>query len=165
MDDSDILVDRVFMTAVKKNYQKVEEMLDNDAAINYKDSENLVALAYALDNDDRRMFELLVTNGADTKQKILNRSSLLIFYVSMNRYLLIEDLIKTGIDLDFQDKLGMTALMHSIEKENVNAINILIKYKVDKEITDFSGKTIFDYSDLSRNLLIKRLIQSLDGVN
>ena len=58
----------------------------------------------------------------------------------MNRYLLIEDLIKTGIDLDFQDKLGMTALMHSIEKENVNAINILIKYKVDKEITDFSGK-------------------------
>ena len=166
LDDSDILVDRVFMTAVKKkNYQKVEEMLDNDAAINYKDSENLVALAYALDNDDRRMFELLVTNGADTKQMILNRSSLLIFYVSMNRHLLIEDLIKTGIDLDFQDKLGMTALMHSIEKENVNAINILIKYKVDKEITDFSGKTIFDYSDLSRNLLIKRLIQSLDGVN
>ena len=147
LDDSDILVDRVFMTAVKKkNYQKVEEMLDNDAAVNYKDSENLVALAYALDNDDRRMFELLVTNGADTKQMILNRSSLLIFYVSMNRQ-------------------GMTALMHSIEKENVNAINILIKYKVDKEITDFSGKTIFDYSDLSRNLLIKRLIQSLDGVN
>ena len=61
LDDSDILVDRVFMTAVKKkNYQKVEEMLDNDAAVNYKDSENLVALAYALDNDDRRMFELLV---------------------------------------------------------------------------------------------------------
>ena len=144
LDDSDILVDRVFMTAVKKkNYQKVEEMLDNDAAINYKDSENLVALAYALDNDDRRMFELLVTNGADTKQKILNRSSLLIFYVSMNRYLLIEDLIKTGIDLDFQDKLGMTALMHSIEKENVNAINILIKYKVDKEITDFFWKNNF----------------------
>ena len=104
-----------------------------------------------------------MTNGADTKQMILNRSSLLIFYVSMNRHLLIEDLIKTGIDLDFQDKLGMTVLMHSIEKKT-NAINILIKYKVDKEITDFS-ETIFDYSDLSRNLLIKRLIQSLDGVN
>ena len=81
----------------------------------------------------------------------------------MNRHLLIEDLIKTGVDINFQDKLGMTALMHSIEKENVNAINILVKYKVDKEITDFSGKTIFDYSDLSRNLLIKRLIESLDG--
>ena len=42
-------------------------MLDNDAAINYKDSENLVALAYALDNDDRRMFELLISNGAETQ--------------------------------------------------------------------------------------------------
>ena len=39
VDDSDILIDRVLMTAVKKsNYKKVEEMLDKDAAINYRDS-------------------------------------------------------------------------------------------------------------------------------
>ena len=38
IDDSDLLIDRVFMTAVKKsNYKKVEEMLDKDAAINYRD--------------------------------------------------------------------------------------------------------------------------------
>tara|TARA_B100000963_G_C22597381_1_gene658538 strand:- start:1302 stop:1877 length:576 start_codon:yes stop_codon:yes gene_type:complete len=166
LDDSDILIDRVFITAVKKkNYQKVEEMLDNDAAVNYQDSKNLGALAYALENDDKRMFELLIANGADSKQKILNKSSLLIYYVSMNRYLLIEDLIKTGIDLNFQDRLGMTALMHSIEKENINAINILLKYEVDNDLTDFSGKTIFDYSNLSRNLLVKRLIKSLHGAN
>ena len=55
VDDSDILIDRVLMTAVKKsNYQKVEEMLDKDAAVNYRDSKNLVPLAYALENDDRK---------------------------------------------------------------------------------------------------------------
>ncbi len=166
VDDSDILVDRVFMTAVKKkNYQKVEEMIDNDAAINYRDSDNLVALAYALDNDDRKMFEILINNGADVKQTILNKSSLLIFYVSMNKYMLIEDLIVAGIDINFQDRLGMTALMHSIEKENINAINLLIKHGSDKEITDFSGKTIFDYSALSRNLLVKKLIENSDRIN
>ena len=166
IEDSDILVDKVFMTAVKKkNYKKVEEMLDNDAAINYKDSNNLVALAYALDNEDRRMFKLLVENGANTKKIILNKSSLLIFYVSMKKFMLIEDIIETGVDINFQDRLGMTALMHSIEKENINAINLLIKHNANKELTDFSGKTVFDYAGMSRNLLVKKLIKSLEYSN
>ena len=39
VDDSDILVDRVFMTAVKKSkYQKVEEMLNKDDLISFKKS-------------------------------------------------------------------------------------------------------------------------------
>ena len=166
IEDSEILVDKVFMTAVKKkNYKKVQEMLDNDAAINYKDSNNLVALAYALDNEDRRMFKLLVENGANIKKIILNKSSLLIFYVSMKKFMLIEDIIETGIDINFQDRLGMTALMHSIEKENINAINLLIKHNADKELTDFSGKTVFDYVSMSRNLLVKKLIKSLEYSN
>lgn len=166
VEDSDILVDKVFMTAVKKkNYEKVKEMLDNDAAINYKDSNNLVALAYALDNEDRRMFKLLVENGANTKKIILNKSSLLIFYVSMKKFMLIEDIIETGVDINFQDRLGMTALMHSIEKENINAINLLLKHNANKELTDFSGKTIFDYLGMSRNLLVKKLIKSLEYSN
>ncbi len=161
VDDSDILIDRVFMTAVKKsNYQKVEEMLDKDAAINHKDSDKLVALAYALENDDRKMFRLLVSNGANPKARILNKSSLLIYYVTMNKYSLIQDLLKSGVDPNFQDRLGMTALMHSIEKANVNAVNILIKQEINEDITDFSGKTIYDYSKVSRNLLIKKLIET-----
>ena len=163
IDDSDLLIDRVFMTAVKKsNYKKVEEMLDKDAAINYKDSQNLVALSYALLNDDRRMFNLLVSSGANIKVTILNKTSLLIYYVSNQKHSLIEDLVKAGIDLNFQDKLGMTALMHSIEKGNVNAVNLLVRENFDKDLTDFSGKTIFDYADSSRNLLIKKLVKTLN---
>ena len=163
IDDSDLLIDRVFMTAVKKsNYKKVEEMLDKDAAVNYKDSKNLVALSYALLNDDRKMFDLLVASGANTKVKILNKTSLLIYYVNMQKYSLIQDLLESGIDINFQDKLGMTALMHSIEKGNVNAVNLLARENFDKDLTDFSGKTVFDYADLSRNLLIKKMVKSLD---
>ncbi len=162
VDDSDILIDRVFLTAVKKsNYQKVEEMLDKDVALNYKDSNELVALAYALENDDKKMFKILLDGGADTKIRILKKSSLLIFYVAMNKHMLIDNLILSGIDIEYQDKLGMTALMHSIEKGNVNAVNILIKAKVNIDLTDFSGKTIFDYADASRNLVIKKLVDNL----
>ena len=68
----------------------------------------------------------------------------------------------SGIILDpnFQDRLGMTALMHSIEKANVNAVNILTKQEINEDITDFSGKTIYDYSKMSRNLLIKKIIET-----
>ena len=166
VDDSDILLDRVFMTAVKKsNHEKVEEMLDKDIAINYKDSNKLVALAYALENDDKRMFQLLIDSGADPRVKILKNSSLLIFYVGMNKYMLVEDIIRSGVDVDFQDSMGMTALMHSIEKMNLNAVTVLIKEDFDREITDFSGKTIFDYSILSRNPVIRKVIQSLNLIN
>ena len=54
----------------------------------------------------------------------------------------------------------MTALMHSIEKANVNAVNILTKQEINEDITDFSGKTIYDYSKMSRNLLIKKIIET-----
>ena len=50
----------------------------------------------------------------------------------MNKYSLIQDLLKSGVDPNFQDRLGMTALMHSIEKANVNAVNILISNKLTK---------------------------------
>ena len=59
----------------------------------------------------------------------------------------------------------MTALMHSIEKGNVNAVNLLLRENFDKDLTDFSGKTIFDYVDSSRNLLIKKLVKSLNVSN
>ena len=162
VDDSDILVDRVFMTAVKKSrYQKVEEMLNKDAAVNYKDSKKMVALAYALEKNDKRMFDLLIANGANVKVKILNQSSLLIFYVSLLKYAMIEDLISAGVDINYQDRLGMTALMHAIEKANVNAVNILVRTDFNLDLTDFSGKNIHDYALSSRNVVIKKLVESL----
>ena len=55
----------------------------------------------------------------------------------------------------------MTAMMHAIEKSNINAVGMLARKKFDVSLTDFSGKTIFDYSNLSRNLSIKRIIKKL----
>ena len=42
----------------------------------------------------------------------------------------------------------------------VNAVNILTKQEINEDITDFSGKTIYDYSKMSRNLLIKKIIET-----
>ena len=124
------------------------------------DSDGLVPIAYALANEDSKMFDLLSEAGARTNIKILDESSLLIFYINNNRRR-TDKLIEHGSDLNKQDSNGMTAMMHAIEKSNINAVGILSRKKFDVSLTDFSGKTIFDYSNLSRNISIKRIVEKL----
>ena len=74
VDDSDIFVEAVLFTAVKKsNYEKVIEMIERGVTTNIHDSEDMTPLAYALRNDDEKMFELLLKNDADVNHQILKK--------------------------------------------------------------------------------------------
>ena len=162
-DDSDIFHEKVFLKAVKKSdYAKASEMIQMNVSVNSVDSDGLVPIAYALANEDSKMFDLLSDAGARINIKILDDSSLLIFYINNNRFKLIDKLIEHGSNLNKQDSNGMTALMHAIEKSNVNAVGMLSRKNLDTSLTDFSGKTIFDYSNLSRNISIKRIVEKLE---
>ena len=48
--------------------------------------------------------------------------------------------------------------MNAIERKNLNAINVLIEKNFDKEVTDYSGKTIIDYANRTRDENIKKLV-------
>ena len=161
-DDSDIFHEKVFLNAIKKsNHNKVSEMLQKNVSVNSIDSDGLAPIAYALANEDAKMFDLLVKSEEKINIKILDESTLLIFYINNNRFSLIEKLIEHGSDLNKQDSNGMNAMMHAIEKSNINAVGMLAQKDFDVSLTDFSGKTIFDYSDLSRNIALKRIIENL----
>ena len=76
---------------------------------------------------------------------------LLILYSTFQiRYNLIKNILKSGADIDFQDKLGRTALMNAIERSNFNAVSILINKKFDQDITDYSGKDIISYFKIQK---------------
>ena len=166
VDDSDIFVEAVLFTAVKKsNYEKVIEMLERGVTTNIHDSDDMSPLAYALRNDDEKMFELLLKNDADVNHQILQKTSLLTFYIKSKKTKLLVKLLEAGADQNFQDSIGMTPMMHAIENINIDAIKLLIsKEYVDRleiEITDYSGKTIFDYVENSRNNYLKKLISDM----
>ena len=74
---------------------------------------------------------------------------------------MIEKLIENRADIHKQDSNGMTAMMHAIEKLNLNAVSVISRKEFDLSLTDFSGKTIFDYANRSRNLPIKRIIENI----
>ena len=169
LDDSDIFVDSVFLSAVKKsNYDKVMNMIEEGLSSNVKkisinalDSEKMVPLAYALKNDDLKMFKLLLKNGADPNVMILNKTSLLTYYVTNMKSRLIVEIIDSGCNINSQDKLGRTALMMAIQSTNFEAVKTLSKIKIDDELTDFSGKTILDYAKNSRDKRMFDLINEL----
>ena len=169
LDDSDIFLDSVFLSAVKKsNYDKVMNMIEEGLSSNEKkisinalDSEKMVPLAYALKNDDLKMFKLLLKNGADPNVMILNKTSLLTYYVTNMKSRLIVEIIDSGCNINSQDKLGRTALMMAIQSSNFEAVKTLSKIKIDDELTDFSGKTILDYAKNSRDKRMFDLINEL----
>ena len=166
VDDSDIFVEAVLFTAVKKsNYEKVIEMIEKGVGTNIHDSEDMTPLAYALRNDDEKMFDLLLKNDADVNHQILKKTSLLTFYIKSKKSKLLVKLLKADADLNFQDSIGMTPMMHAIENTNIDAIKIFISYdykdNLDLNISDYSGKTIFDYVENSRNNYLKNLIYNM----
>ena len=163
VDDSDIFVEAVLFTAVKKsNYEKVIEMIEKGVTTNIHDSENMTPLAYALRNDDEKMFELLLRNDADVNEQILRKTSPLTFYIKSKKSKLLVRLLKADADINFQDSIGMTPMMHAIENINIDAIKLLLSIdyidQLDLEISDYSGKTMFDYVENSRNNYLKKLI-------
>ena len=165
-DDSDIFVESVLFTAVKKsNYEKVIEMLEKGVTANIHDAEDLTPLAYALRNDDEKMFDLLLKNDADVNNQILKKTSLLTFYIKSKKSKLLSRLLEADADVNFQDSIGMTPMMHAIENTNIDAIKIFISYdykdNLDLNISDYSGKTIFDYVENSRNNYLKNLIYNM----
>ena len=66
-----------------------------------------------------------------------------------------------GSDLNFRDNTGMTPMMHAIENVNIDAVDLLLE-DIEMDLTDYSGKTIFDYAKNSRNNYLKELIISID---
>ena len=131
IEDSDIFLESVLFNAVKvSDYEKTSEFLEKGkATANIIDSEGLLPISYALKNDDETMYQILIKNGADINKNILDKSSNLIFYIKRERFKLLHNLIEDGVNLNFQDNTGMTALMHAIENVNLEAIKVLIQNK------------------------------------
>ena len=130
-DDSDIFLESVFFTAVKKSdYDKVIEMFEKGVSSNLIDSEKMSPLAYSLANDDEKMFNLLLKNDADISRNILNKTSLLTFYIKSQKSKLLKLIILNGADVNSQDRIGMTPMMHAIENLNVDAIKLLSNSKI-----------------------------------
>ncbi len=112
--------------------------LQHGANIEAKDNWGRTPLMYAVANSNTEGVKLLLENGTDVSVKD-NEGRTALFYAKSSE--VIELLHNYGINLDTQDKNGMTSLMYVIQKGSKNAYCALIKAGANLALRDNEGLT------------------------
>ena len=69
-----------------------------------------------------------------------------------------EYLINNGASVNFQNKEGLTPLMVAAEKNNFYVFKLLIDKKADTSKSDYTGRTIKEIAENSRDKRILKLL-------
>ena len=92
----------------------------------------MVSLINAADQDKQNAFEMLIQNGADPSLKNNGGFSLLHFAAQGGNTSIINKLLSLGLDVDLKDLYGKTPLIIAIEKNNSDAVKVLLSKSVQK---------------------------------
>ncbi|MEW8683935.1 MAG: ankyrin repeat domain-containing protein [Candidatus Thiodiazotropha endolucinida] len=119
----------------------------NDAVIDVKDACFWTPLMKAALNGHTKVVERLILAGADINQKDKGGYSSLMLAASNNHPAIIDLLIKAGADFNQVEMTqGWTALIWAAKRGHREAVERLLRYPTDREITDFSGKRALDWA-------------------
>lgn len=99
------------------------------------------------EDDDIKLAEILINNGANINDKDRNGHTALHYCVYYKNYKLMEFLVNNGADMDVQDNNGNTPLQLSIMRKYDNFSKFLINNGADKNIKNFNGENVFNYEN------------------
>ena len=92
----------------------------------------------AVYNNDRAAIRLLIKNGAEIPED--KKSTPLLAAVQWSRYEAAEELLKLGVDPNYQDSKGMTALHHMLKRgADKKHIRMFLGYGARGDIKDQNG--------------------------
>ena len=67
-------------------------------------------------------------------------------------------LINNGADINHQNKTGLTAIMNAAEKNKFYAIKLLLSNNADVSKSDYTGRTLREIAENSRDKRILKLL-------
>jgi ankyrin repeat protein len=119
----------------------------NDVTIDVKDACYWTPLMKAALNGHTEVVERLILAGADVNQLDKGGYSSLMLAASNNHPEIIDLLIKAGAEIDLVEQTkGWTALIWAAKQGHREAVERLLQYPVDREISDLSGKRALDWA-------------------
>jgi ankyrin repeat protein len=100
---------------------------------------NSLLMNYIYFNQVNGLYVLLGKDKNLGNEVNLGRESPLIFATKLGRDECIKALIKSEVNLNYQDSLGNTALHYAVEANNRYIVSLLVFYKADKTIKNNKG--------------------------
>jgi len=114
----------------------------------------------AVNRDSAPAIRLLMRSGADYPTN--KDASPLLAAIQWGKFAAAEELLKRGVDVDFQDQNGMTALHYLLKKgSDKKYVRMLVKYGARGDLKDASGRSAAEIMQRKRDPEFRALAEKL----
>ena len=124
----------------------------------FEDS-GLPILVHAAFEESPRCFNLIINSGADPNT-IFDSVPAIAITAMLDEYEMTKILIDKGADINNQDGMLKTALMHAAEEGYENIVKLLLKHGADKSLTDINGENAFIKAKKNNHQKIVQLLKN-----
>lgn len=110
-------------------------------------------------------FELMIKKGAKLDEKNSNGETPLhkAVFNSTVRLLIVDQLLKSGANINIQTRRGYTALHYGVRLRRRDLVSVLLKNGADPRIKEESGRTALDFATESKFHEIEKLLKRAQG--
>jgi uncharacterized protein len=150
----------IFDIARKGTVQQAKELVkSNPKVINETNKDGFSALILACYRGNNEVAKFLIVNGSDINGNSDMGTPLMAAIVKGNNEM-ATFLIDKKANVNLADANGVTSLIYSVQFQNIDIIEVLLKNKADQSHKDKQGKTAFEYAAFSGNEKIINLLKS-----
>ncbi|MDR2232309.1 MAG: ankyrin repeat domain-containing protein [Tannerella sp.] len=124
-------------------------------------------LFMVMEKNDLSSFNNFVKTYGINSCEEKDKRNLLMYSIIQKKDVFSEELINWGIDLNYQDKQGYSALHFAVQENNLYIVDYLLKKEVDFDIVDINGNTplwraLFNQKKIDNNIIISLLEAGAD---
>ena len=139
---------KLIAAAYANDVETARQLIEAGADVNAKDDslQSAYLIATSEVDDDPRLLELTLTNGADVTSLDSYEGTGLVRAADRGHVKIVERLLETGIDIDHVNRLGWTALLEAIilgggDTRHTNVVRLLVDAGADVNLADGEGVT------------------------
>ncbi|PPR10798.1 MAG: hypothetical protein CFH41_01373 [Alphaproteobacteria bacterium MarineAlpha11_Bin1] len=141
-----------------------QDLLHRKHNIEGREQDGRTPLFFAASRGSEDFVELLVKHNAKI-DALDNLGNSPIYYAAAGNHVgVVEILLESGANLDSQNRRGLTPLMIAASEGNLSTVQVLIDGKADPTLTDFTGRTAWEWAHRSNHRGILRYMRSV-GIN
>ena len=142
----------LFLVASHGDLECMKYLIDEGGNINVINNKGQSILDYALVEGNIEIAELLVKEGISVNSENVRDKTILMILIDSNvrdewYKRALEIAIDAGVDVNWQDSKGRTALMKAVETGDIVGMTVLIEKGADTKIVDKEGKTAIMYTN------------------